>query len=350
MSQFKNKIPGLVLCLVMGIGVVAVLYIYSQKANHRNNPFTRLFPPQFLGLSKQIELKFNSFYLSGCTKNNIYLGNKTAAAFLLITNYALTDSGHKLLSTGSDIKMSVPDIKLIIDSPDIYILEGVSPNVLHGTLNNPVMADLFYQGPHFDAVSLISKSSLAIRTYDESSKEYMLGKSNFVIGRSVRYPEILMKRGDGLFSLDGLLLKDSFTGQLVYVYFYRNEFISMDSNMHVLLRGKTIDSIHTPQLKVTSIVSEGTITLSSPPLFVNKAACADSGFLFVNSGLMAKNEDEEDFSKNSVIDIYSLKNGEYVYSFYVPDEQHGKLKSFAVSNHHLIGLYDHTLITFKMNF
>jgi hypothetical protein len=350
MRPFNKKFILLFFCLVISTGLVFILFRYSKRANHKNNAFSRLFPPHFLSNPKQLELKYNSFYLAGFSKTNIFLGNITAAAFLLKTNYDLTDSGHIILQVPPETGVVADAIQVFVDSPDIYMMEGVTPRVLHGSLLDPHMADMGYHGLPFNSVSIISNQTFALRTYDPSLEENIMAKSTIGPGKTQRFPGILTRRGDGVFSLDGNLIRDPHSRNLVYVYFYRNEFLYMDSNLNILMKGKTIDSIHTPQLKVARILSAGTITFSAPRLIVNRSSCADSGFLFVNSGLRARNEYEVSFDENSVIDIYSLKNGEYLYSFYVPDDHHVKMRSFQVFNHRLIVLYDHSISTFSMNF
>ena len=327
-----------------------IIFKYSKSKNHRNNDFNRLFPPYFIYNPKQIELSFNSFYLAGITKNNIYLGNITAPAFLLKLNYDLTDTSHLILKVPSRIEIASNAIRVCVDSPDIYMMEGISPKVLHGALNDLNLTDSYYNGVRFNTSSIISRSSFVLRTYDQVLERNILAKSTIQPKKTERFPNILTKRGDGIFSIDGNLTMDQYTRQLVYVYYYRNEYICLDTNLNIISKGKTIDSVHTPQIKLSKIFSEETTTFSAPPLTVNKTSCVDSGFLFVNSSLKAKNEDEFSFENNSVIDIYSLKNDEYQYSFYIPDHHHIKMKSFRVLNHQLIALYDHSLFTFSIHF
>ena len=330
--------------------MVIIIFSFSQRLNHRNNNFTRLFPPHFLSNARQLDLKYNSYYFAGFTKKSIFLGNVTAAAFLLKTNYDLNDSSHYILKIPPEIPMVAPAIKVYIDSPDIIMLEGISSRILHGNLIKSAMEDCGYKGLFFNESCVISSKSFAFRTFDQKFEENILGKSTFNPTTIHRFPDILTRRGDGVFSVDGQLVKDPSTRNLAYVYFYRNEFIYMDTNLNIILKGKTIDSIQTPQIKIARINSESTTTFSAPPLLVNKTCCADSNFLFINSGLRARNEYEDSYGQSSVIDIYSLKNGEYLYSFYIPDDNHKKIRSFQVFNHRLVALFDHTIMTFNVQY
>ncbi len=345
-----KRILFLSFCILASTGLVFSLFLYSQKVNHQHNSFTRLFPPHFLSRPRLIELSFNSFYLAGCTKTSIFLGNRTAAAFVMQLNYSLSDTQHLIFKAPSSIPIVASAIRVIVDSPDVFMLEGITPRKLSGKFQNLEMKNDLYKGPSFNAVALLPNRSLLIRSYDDSLHKNILVKSNSISEVNQRFTDILEPMGDGVFSLDGNLSRDPVTGNLVYVYFYRNQFLCLDSNIRVLIKGHTIDSILTPHIKLSQIASDRATTFSAPPLMVNYTACANAGYLFVNSKLKAKNEDDESFSENSVIDIYSLKTGEYLYSFYIPDHEHGKIKSFQVIDHKLVALYDHALLTFLMQF
>jgi hypothetical protein len=226
--------------------------------------------------------------------------------------------------------------------------EGITPIILEGDFNSLDMTDINYEGVPFNESNIISGQSFALRIYDRSQKTNILVKSTSNPNVIKRFPGILTGIGDGVFSLDGQLVQDSHSKNMVYVYFYRNEYIYLDTNLNILMKKHTIDTVRTPQIKISEINSEQKTTFSSPPLTVNKTCCTDSNLLFINSKLKANNEFEESFSGSSVIDIYSLKNGEYLYSFYIPDDNHVKMRSFQVYNHKLVALYDHTIMTFNI--
>lgn len=350
MHRFTSKAIGLLLSSAFSIIIIVCLFRYSKIINHKNNHFTRLFPPHFLTNPKQMNLPYNSFYLAGLTHSSIYLGNSTDATLLLKTNFNLNTSENIPLHTPTGIKVVVSAIKIFIDSPYIYMMEGITPKVFNGNLHDTILITNKYQKITFNAFNIISNKSYVIRSYDPIINKNILIKSSFSESKTEIFKNILTSGEDGVFSLDGMLVKDRQTHNIVYLYYYRNEFLYLDSNLNILFKGKTIDSIHNPEIKLSKIISTGATTFSAPPLTVNRTSCADSRFLYVNSKLKAKNEDESSFENNSVIDIYSLKNGDYVYSFYIPDHLSYKMKSFQIINHNLVALYDHSLMTFSLQY
>jgi len=167
---------------------------------------------------------------------------------------------------------------------------------------------------------------------------------------TVRAYDLLEKQIDGLFCTDGMLHYDRATSQMIYVYFYRNQFLCMDTSMNLLFRGNTIDTIGHARIKVARIESENSITLAGPPAIVNRRSYACQNRLFVNSSLMGKNEDPDEFNSNSVIDVYDLgKEGKYIMSFYLPDYQGYKMKMFAASRNEFIAIHGRYLIRYNLD-
>ncbi len=137
---------------------------------------------------------------------------------------------------------------------------------------------------------------------------------------------------------------------LIYLYYYRNEFICLDTNLNLLYKGSTIDTISKAQIKIVEIRSEKISTFAERPLIVNRKSCISRGWLFVNSGLKANNEERQSFDQLAVIDLYSLIDGTYQFSFYMPDPITKKMRDFIVVEKTLIALYDNYIAAYDLNF
>jgi hypothetical protein len=116
---------------------------------------------------------------------------------------------------------------------------------------------------------------------------------------------------------------------------------------------KTIDTISTVQTEFGKIKNNsngaGIITNKSPIKVVNYESCVNQGKLFNYSSVKADNEDEEKFRRNSVIDVYNLKNGAYEHSFYIPPYKGSKLKRFAVYGQTLVVIYKKDIVVYKIS-
>ena len=337
--------------LLFGILTIVGLNKISIDIKAKNNNFSRLFPPHFLNNPKMMDVKYNSYYIAGLTPSHIYLGNNTAPSYMLITNYSLTDSNAlRLRIPDNGERIVQPALQLSVDSPSIYLSDGNSSAVLYSTLPS---LNLSLHKPdsinNFNKFIGLPTNSYLVRTYDTSFKRNVLIKEFIYSKQIIRSSNILEKQIDGFFCTDGMINYSAELGWIVYVYYYRNQFICTDANLNILYRGKTIDTIEHAKIRVASIESENSTTLSAPPLTVNKKSCVSGNWLFINSGLLSSNEDAKAFNNSSVIDMYSLKDGRYHFSFYLPDLNRKKINHFKVYHNTLIAIYDHFLMTFTLN-
>jgi hypothetical protein len=123
----------------------------------------------------------------------------------------------------------------------------------------------------------------------------------------------------------------------------------MDTSLNLLYKGKTVDNITSAKITVDTIHAENAVTLSSPAFVVNNQSQVYGNWLFISSGIMAKNEDKKTRKRASVIDVYDLRQGEYKFSFYVRQQKNMKLNSFCVSGNTFIALHGNYVSFSKLN-
>ncbi len=87
-----------------------------------------------------------------------------------------------------------------------------------------------------------------------------------------------------------MLTYDKSLRRVIYLYYYRNQFITFDTNLKLISTGRTIDTNSVAKISIAEIASTKTTTLAAPPLLVNKNCCADNGKLYIQSGLISNNE------------------------------------------------------------
>lgn len=336
----------IVLLTISTISVFA-LYFIANVSNIKYNSFYRTFPHRTLANERKLDVKYNSYYIAGADKESIYLGNIISPLHLLKINTSLTDTQY--------VKIHVPDvnqhnfraIKVKVDSPFIYLTDSTVPAILKGKITDWTVNTLKYDSVFFNQIVPISPSSMAISTIrlGKNALEKYESASSHIIYKD----NPLKEQISGIFSTDGILLSNTRKNQLVYVYYYRNQFIVMDSSLNLIYEGKTIDTIRIAKIKIDTIRSENSITMASPPLMVNKQSSISENSLFIRSALISKNEDVAAFSKNSVIDVYDLTSGAYKLSFYLANFKEFKIRDFLVYDKSLIVLFDHYLVTYELN-
>jgi hypothetical protein len=350
MKDKEKKWSIIIGCFLVSIAVVITFQLISNSLIQTKNNFYRLFQPHSLTIEKSLDLQFNSHYIAGFTHSKIYLGDQVLSSSLFVSDYALKDTQTIKLRfpVGSRIAWKLLTCK--VDSPNLFAFEGLTPHLFKGSIDSFRMASTKCDNIPFDNIVPVSGSSWLLRCSDRGKRQISLAKEN-ESNQSRDYKNgILQNQQDGMFSVDGMIRYDRAMARLIYLYYYRNQFICMDSNLEVLYRSKTIDTNSVAKINPVHITSERAWKLASPPLFVNKHCCVYNRRLYVISGLSANNENRKSFTENSVIDVYSLEEGKYRFSFYLPPLMSSKAYDFQVTNGRLIALYDHYLVTYKINF
>lgn len=329
--------------------LLSAYFISSNKINYKYNSFERSFSLEPLTLSAYQDLKYNSFYIAGISKQHLYFGNILEPSRVLITNHLLADTQHIKINIKNANHFKYYSIKLSVDSPNFYLSDGRIPVILKGNLSNWYALPFIDDGKYFIECVPFSNSSFAIRTTDPNTHNLILGKMTHLPPFYKAAPHLLEKQIDGKFCTDGMLHYSTDLGWLVYIYYYRNQFICLDTGMNLLYRGNTIDTISKAKITMAQVKSNKSVTVSTPPLVVNKKTCVSNNLLFVNSNLLAKNENKKEFEGASVIDVYNLKRGDYQFSFYIPNFRGKKMKSFKVINNKLICMYNQYAVVYQLN-
>lgn len=357
MNKFSNqkrlvyiKVSGTILS---ALSLVLILYAYSDKINNKRNGFTRTFL-KYSPVQKSV-LKTDEKVLSiaGVTQDDIYLGTTEPGSILVVganlKKKRIIDLNLKRFS-----KISVPIFsRCYIDSPTIYVFTGNIPAVINGNLNDKQVAIHYLNNKaKYNQAVPISPNTIVCRGVDTNNIfSRIFIKHNLLNQTFTVENNISEKINDGGLSSDGLLHYDNSTKLLIYVNYYQNKFICIDTNLHLVYNGNTIDTTKTPQIQV-GIFSKGKVTQikkTSPSVFVNGYSCVDNGFLYIHSNLKADNEKMTNFTGNSVIDIYQLTTGKYVGSYYIPLYKGEKLRTFRVYNKLIYVQYKNYLVCYDIN-
>jgi len=151
---------------------------------------------------------------------------------------------------------------------------------------------------------------------------------------------------DGMFDTDGQLLRDDVTGEFVYIYTYRNEFMVIDSGLNLLRRLHTIDTITHAQVRVHTL-ADGTHKMDAPPVKVNNTAALHGGVLFNESELMGRYEEADVWSKASIVDMYRTDMQEYLGSFFVFHRGKSRMTRMMVTGTYLYVLCGNEIVRYR---
>jgi hypothetical protein len=337
-----RRIALLLFSIFTGIIVFAAIVVLVEK--EKNNGFVRLAPPHTLtGISFK-DVKYKTWSIEEVDQRKLYLINNLTPQYIMQLDTGLKDTIVKRLLWPETMKFK-EGISVTIDLPYVYLKDGLSPIIMSGMLNEMKVKQV-HRTSFFNACLPLSPTSFILRSISGGKENILIRQTGLKLDYNT---SILQKQIDGMFCTDGSLIRVPGTDKLVYVYHYRNQFMVMDTLLNLMYRGKTLDTISRAQLKVTELRKQHKLTLSSPPIFVNKKVSANKEYLFIQSALKADNEVEEVWEANTVIDVYALKDGKYKLSLYVPHFKDIKLKDFKVFGDRMYVLYDNYLYKYALN-
>lgn len=343
-STFLTMIPKRSLLSIVLVGTVSLLIVtmlfFQTDLQSIRGGFSRNIKQNTLVDSLVIALPFNSYYVAGFSGDSIFLGSYTSPTHLLVVIGA-----DMITKTIQGIDPLPRTSRIRVDSPFVFV-EDIERHVIHGGSFNSLRIDRSILKARFfaDAIPL-SQSSVVQRTSDEKTGEYVLAKSS-AQKQTFAYT-LLEKQIDGIFCTDGMYLYNKERQKLIYIYFYRNQFICTDTSLNLLFRHNTIDTISRAKIEVAQLTFQKASTLSSPPYIVNRRSATSDSLLLINSSIPGESETEQVMKNNSVIDVYSLsRDGKYLYSFYLPNCQGYRVNNFSLRNNTLVCIYDRFMIQY----
>src|SRR5690606_24026341 len=124
---------------------------------------------------------------------------------------------------------------------------------------------------------------------------------------------LLEQQIDGVFDVDGTMVLDRERPKLGYVYFYRNQFMTMDPGLGNLNRQRTIDTVQRARIEVAQENRAGRVQMQAPPLTINKAANMAGDLMMVQSDRLGHNESKDMLDQASIIDVYNYNNRTYAF-------------------------------------
>jgi hypothetical protein len=304
---------------------VASLFLLTYEGKEKYSSFDVIWLKSGLGDANVVDLGVNSYYFAGSNSTSLYLGNSTTPARLTEVSQSDGIKGRPFMAIDDSVTTRST---FAVASGHWFLYDGFRPRITMAGLGERRAVPTVLQYSYFDMLQPASKTILGFRTLD-SRGEFTLACSSD--SGLVLKPQLIKKQIDGRFCKDGIFLFNKDLNRFCYVYYYRNQFVVTDSFMNHPLFRKTIDSIRTAKLKIAQ-VNDGDRTASTvvPQLVVNKNAFAHSSFLFIHSGIRARNQSRSDFERHPRIDVYGFVSGNYLGSFSIPLSQGSETRQFMI--------------------
>jgi len=337
----KTTFPSL-----LAVVVVVGLFLSSEHIIKKENNFIRRFGQHAVRDEKTLDLGVNSCYFAGMANGKIYLGNYTTPLVLTRVDTSLTTITTANLEL-DNTALPFRSISIQIKAPYFYVYDGNIPVIYRGKLDDLYARTISFEDCYFSQLQVIDSVNFAFRAQSRSTKSQVLGRLSLN-----REPKVTLNYGllekqiDGMFDTDGKLLRDNSTGELAYIYSYRNEILVMNKELQLQRRLHTIDTISHAQVQVR-MLSDGRHKLDAPPLQVNKTSALHKQVLFNESMLMGKFESRKAWQQAAIVDMYSSGKQEYLGSFYIYHRGENKMSQMLATDNYLFVLRGSEIVRYR---
>lgn len=340
-KNINRAISAIVLCTIV---IVVVLFYLSKASIYRGGGFKRDFasgPP--LSLTSILDLRYDSYYIAGYTRKAIYLANRVSLFSLLRVELGNLDTTCIWIGRHFPEDIKFKDLSIKVDSPYYYIADGYIPFVYKGNLSSGDGEILDFRKSYFLDFFPVTDSTMVVKSLlrDGSVHLGLVDQSN---GGIYYAKDLLEKQIDGIFCTDGELFKTD-NGDLVYVYFYRGQYILIDPTLSLRERFETIDTTRRAKIKPVSYDGDVFSYKNMPP-FVNKNGTVYSNHLYVQSALEGDSETYGLRDGYVVFDLYRINDGKYINSFSIKGRGQD-VRGFCVGENEILVLMKRELIRYQ---
>lgn len=331
------------ICLSVFV-LMGIMNFTVQKPNSVGNGFNRKFIKD--GLTKVADMNFREPIkdIAGVTDSFVYV--VTADPYRLL-QYNRTN--HKI----REFRLAIPDNQRLasnftmqVNYPIAHIIGSNIPGIISYNLLTGSF-ELFKLARPFSRNTVqISAGAFVIRTYDSTNKNQYLKMMGTGTGTEINSFDIIEQRDDAGFSTSGQLSYDRSTKTIVYTHFYSNRIYFIDTNLHLIREGKTIDTFRSYQAKGRVNHEGGRIFYgySAPPNILNLFAFSNKGLHYVLSNVQADNQKR----KGRCIDIYEIPESEYIGTYELPEEQKRSIVNFRIFRTKLFAVQDSIISIFQI--
>lgn len=346
----------LLIAIVLLICGLFVFFYSENKRDHGNNGFRRDIKDLGLTMGEVLPLPSTKVHLAGISKTRIYLQDLNYPQFgLFYTDYALSGLNEINLNLPKDFSVKHQKINIRVPNDTMAAVLGIQTGDLRCiNLNNGRHQIYKSPGIYFDRTVYVAPGLMAGRYVEVHKKELKINLVRVNYEKSkIDRTYSLKREPEEVFSNDGRLEWDAEGSRLFYTYYYRGEFLCLDTNMALLYKGKTIDTT-TAQISIQRKVGAGPgnkgvkITQNKPPETVNRYSCIYQNRFYLCSSKIADNEDLKVFNANNVVDVYAAGDGKYEYSFYIPKFKGEKMRDFSVRNDGIVALYKSQMVKYRL--
>src|SRR6185312_9884020 len=240
-SNAMCKKPAFLVSLIslITIATLCLLVAFAKLPNSHRNGFTRIFSKNNITPLRRSISKAPYIGFGGTSSTNIFLAVPNPQWLVML---------DKNLGKQTNYHIPVPKTdqyslhSFFVDSPNVFLFANNVPAVVYGTLNGTLTETVKLSTSPFTRCAYISPHSIVIRSFDSTSQNPVFQKVEIQTGRIQKQVGLFKASGDFGLSTDGFLLYDSLTRSIIYVEYFTNKVVCIDTNLNLPHASQTIDT------------------------------------------------------------------------------------------------------------
>jgi hypothetical protein len=351
MTKLKVLSITIGLAIVLSFSLLLYYKINNKKEFLKEKGFVRKFLyDRDVSLKFKVDLKEDDYKCLGYAKKRIFLyGHRNRTLVILSDSMPLYE--NLIVSFDTLLKKQIEISNTYLDTlmNKVYFFSNTERSIYEYDF-------------HSRKITNVLKLNLPFQNgFKTNTQEYILTQQ---VGKELKFSFYSYRLNNQLSELratgkesnlqlknmidDGRLIQAN-QNYLVYVSYFKNPVFLLDSNLKVVAKFKTIDTISVgPSVVFIGANGTGTLKYTSALRITNQNFIVSSGTLFVNSLVKGENENNKDFKNNNVIDTYNLNEYvNYVGSYYFPKLENMQITDFYILDNKLFFIYPETIILYE---
>src|SRR5258706_77852 len=268
--------------LVVSVILSSLYYFARIPLGNSSGGFKRVLLQNVILKSKSLQRKESDhYYLAGTTSHQLFLGTEKQPLQVVKISEDLGEPERIPIRVDGSLKRAY----IQVDSPFFYVADKNGSYVGRGQVSDWNAKQVYFDAPPFVQLVCIDSKNFVIHTTigkEVQSAENVLAKIRMDTLHVQINRGLLQKQKEGIYSTDGLLRYNNCLKKIIYVYFYRNEYVVIDTHLKKITRANTIDTVHTAELN-SVMLGANSFSMTTPPVVVNQNARCYRQFLLVHS-------------------------------------------------------------------
>jgi len=325
--------------ILIPIIILAFLYLLQHKNNLNSNFKRVIISNKNLLAIDTINLKPGEIVDGLFSDNNNLWLNERFSLIRIKENLA-----QNVISVENKSPLKNPIVNFYVRNDTVYYYQANSSII--GVIN--VKGSLItYFKFDFPIVYFIRTSASAF-LFQEMNTKNSSGQIHYV-----NYGNGINLINDTLFSNEtgsaikysGYWFSSPENSNFFFVPIYEENILCFDSSGKAKYKLRSMDF----QNQDLKIIKEGNrFSLGPNARVLRRGGSASKNYLFISSDVFSKSQSKSDFRNNQTIDVYKISNGDYLYSFYLPNFKDKKASGFVISkNKKLYVLYSRAIIIYN---